>query len=94
MEPSSEGEIKFTATSPTQGLSFPTMSSSLSVNYDRVTPITLTLGYDHSYNNGLVLGVHFMRTLATKLNTDADTLYDIDDFYLQSISFGIGYEWK
>ncbi len=62
------------------------------MNYDQVTPITLTLGYDHSYNNGLVLGVHFMRTLATKLNTD--TIDFVDDFYLQSLSFGIGYEWK
>ncbi len=62
-------------------------------NYDRVTPLTLTLGYDHSYDNGLVLGVHAMRTAASQLNIDGDDTI-IDDFYLQSISFGIGYEWK
>ncbi len=62
-------------------------------NYNTITPLTLTLGYDHSYDNGLVLGVHVMRTAANKLvNNGRDT--GIDDFYLQSISFGIGYKWN
>ncbi len=58
----------------------------------RLAPtIAFTFGYDHSFNNGLVLGTHWMRSLEANAYSSSDA--QLNDLNLQFISFGIGYDW-
>lgn len=58
----------------------------------RLAPtIAFTFGYDHSFNNGLVLGTHWMRSL--EANAYSSSGAQLNDLHLQFISFGIGYDW-
>ncbi len=53
INPSIDIKIDTTATATNSGASVSTSASDTS-NYDRIMPLTLPLGYDHSYDNGLV----------------------------------------
>ena len=54
----------------------------------------LTLGYDYKFANGFTLGAHLFRTTPTiLLSSDIALFGEITDFYMQQVSFGIGYSW-
>ena len=66
-------------------------------SYPAVT-FALSLGYDYTFDNGLVLGLHVIRsvpvtTVVFKNPNLTSNRQTEKDFYLQFIGFGIGYDW-
>ncbi|MBE8182391.1 MAG: hypothetical protein HAW61_02565 [Candidatus Portiera sp.] len=66
----------------------------LSNDYKQALTPALTIGYDYTFKNNLLIGVHFMRSLPTTIKDK--TIFNnpsLEDFYVQSINLGIGYKF-
>ncbi len=79
----------------------------LIVGYKSISPLALTLGYDHIFASGFTLGVHLLgsSSIRSEINyisvdgvsrdlTGLDTtVFELRDGIIQSVGLGIGYSW-
>ncbi len=69
--------------------------------FERASPITVTLGYQHAFSSGFALGAHLLNTLPTTLKLDtlrhggetSDAEGELEDFSIRSVGFLVGYAW-
>ena len=98
-----EATVEYVLTIPTSATT-PPVTQTRTYESERVWVPALTLGYDYTFSNGLALGVHVMRSLPKDIDlgfTPEDLAGAIQianadpqkGFYMQSINFGIGYDW-
>ncbi len=77
------------------------------LGYKSVSPLALTLGYNHVFTSGFTIGAHLLRSSPVDLEltsysidgrsidlAGADTSdFDIKDFIIETVGLGIGYSW-
>ncbi len=61
-------------------------------NLDQFITGALTLGYDHIFNNGVIISAHAMRSLPRDIK-DNESGGTVRNFYIQSINIGLGYNF-